>query len=144
MSKPKYTVTLPDGSIVTRSTKRTYSHVIVSHYDTEKAIADATNSLDNCEASLARHMDNLAAAETDRDANNARIDIANEQNRLGELQARIAHLKATGLGKSWVLAWCGRPDLAQKQIESMRSQARRNGYDDLPGVTAIEVEEIAR
>jgi len=144
MSKPKYTVTLPDGSVVTRRTERTYSHVIVSHYDTEKAIADATNSLNNCEASLARYMDNLVAAETDRDANNARIDIADAQNRLGKIQAEIARLKTTGLGKSWVLAWCGRPDLAQKKIESMRSQARRNGYDDLPGVTAIEVEEIAR
>lgn len=144
MSKPKYTVTLPDGSVVTRRTERTYSHVIVSHYTTEKAIADATNSLANSEARLVRYMDNLAAAETDRDANNARIDIADEQKRIARLQAEIARLETTGLGKSWVLAWCGRPDLAQKKIESMRSQARRNGHDDLPGVTAIEVEEVAR
>ena len=136
MSKPKYTVTLPDGSVVTRRTERTYSHVIVSHYDTEKAIADAKNSLDNCEANLARYMDCLAAAETDQDANNARVIIARSQNRLGEIQAEIARLEATGLGKSWVLAWCGRPDLAQKKVDSMR----RGDYAPL----AIEVEEIAR
>jgi HAMP domain-containing protein len=136
MSKPKYTVTLPDGSVVTRRTERTYSHVIVAHYDTEKAIADATNSLANSEAYLARHMDRLATAETDIDANNARIDIAREQNRIGELQAEIARLEATDLGKSWVLAWCGRPDLAQKKVDSMR----RGDYAPL----AIEVEEVAR
>lgn len=130
MSKPKYTVTLPDGSVVTRRTERTYSHVIVSHYTTEEAIADKTIQLGHWEK-------DLAEAETA-----AKADYCGEK--VAKIQAEIARLEATGLGKSWVLAWCGRPDLAQKKIDEYRSLARRNGYDDLSGVTAIEVEEVAR
>ena len=92
MAKPKYTATLPDGQVVTRGTSRTYSHVVAV----------------------------LRTVEHQHKSYDLRIDYLTRRNDGNDMQTveRLRAERAQVVERWDAVAWCGRPDLAAKQVEA--------------------------
>lgn len=107
MSKIKLTATLPNGEIATRTTARTYTHLVAVLVTKEEQIRDAENS-------IAWYQERLAKAVEEGDVEaQARWskDIAGKE-------AKIANAS-----EHWfAITWCGRPDLA---VKAMHQHAKR-------------------
>jgi hypothetical protein len=138
--KHTYRVMLPDGSEITRTTERTYTHVVVYTESLEKRLAHARSpewrkmEVKNhaYEAKIAKHGDGTGTAyglpvEGEYDYKPAARAKAIEQAKAfiakyptveayiaEKLADREAYARRAADG-SWCLAgWCGRADLAQK------------------------------
>lgn len=118
----KLTCTAPDGSIVSRRTDRTYSHVVLVRLS---------------EAVARRNAEKWARYDTDTNydwyVRNGKTtldrDAFHEQKRADEL-ASVENLAAKGRYTEWgAYAWCGREDLARKQADKARAQG--DYYSDI-------------
>lgn len=124
----KLTATAPDGTIITRRTDRTYTHVVVCQTDPAKRL---DGWLRNAELSHRKCNFDFMCQEAGPDAKYGtyrsekelaeykRVAAMGHEAWRNEAIARVhkehADWVAAGGPSKWLLCgWCGRPDLAQK------------------------------
>jgi hypothetical protein len=140
----KLTVTAPDGTVLTRKTDRTYTHAILVRRSYENALAraskpsavDGENWQFHLEMGAGTHE--LAQKKSWQTEERHAAELAGHKARAdqystreaaieGERQARIAAieaLKKSGHFDRWgALTWCGRPDLAAKELAKAQADA---------------------
>jgi|688.fasta_scaffold292526_4 hypothetical protein len=134
--KTKLTATLPNGEMITRTTERTYTHVVVYTINEAKMMAacwvpdqekqERKNFKYYVECAAGEHEHRYAPAGSDQwKIDNAATYRKQAQDIIAEfptVEAYLAGRKAKAeyyarkqIGAGWhVAGWCGRPDLAQK------------------------------
>lgn len=133
--KIKLSATLPDGTIATRTTARTYTHVIAVRPSWEAAIRRA-----NADNTPARHASNWGFYQARLNGEKLYSDTPEKARaeaieklgghetleafaaaKLQEALARVEAAKAAGEYDSWgALTWCGRLSLAQNELAKAR------------------------
>jgi hypothetical protein len=148
MTKTTYLITTPDGATHKRtSDSRLYTHAVVGRHDYQAALASAQklNKMDGQNfqyyieviAGTHEHAQKHSWETDEQHANNRAADIARKTAEIAgctDAQAymvmkrdqAVAHVeaqKAAGYYDTFgALTWCGRPDLAAKQV------AKHAGY----------------
>ena len=153
MSKTTYIATAPDGTIGKRTTEnRIYTHAVIGRHSYEKDLAGAHDkgsqkadgqNWDYHMALAAGTHEHCKFQHLDDDAHRAEwaAFAAAFPTRAGYIEtqhaarvARVQDRKAEGYYEVWhTLTWCGRLDLAQKQIG-----ANSKYWVDLQVVPAVE------
>ena len=145
--KNKLQTTLPDGSIATRTTARTYTHLIAIGRTAETQIQNIQRDIDRQETYLAEfsdeeameaHYQKMAAdfPETytvEQGRQQTTEQIARVKAYLAEHKAKKAEVLDRNQTEWTAWTWCGRPDLAQKAY----AEAVKKGFGDF--VEIIEV-----
>jgi hypothetical protein len=115
MTKAKLTATLPDGTIATRTTARTYTHIIACARDNAAERAERLAKAQQ----IQKWADNPTLTWDQADAD--------------RFQAEAEAIPTEGV--TWFAAdWCGRPDLAAK------AAAKREATGYWAGVRIVEVD----
>lgn len=121
--KPKYQVTLPDGTIATRDTKRTYTHAVAARRTPAEIAGTVAQRILGAEKTVAYYEAKIAAeggAALDYDGQTYDEALADAQARLAERKAEQAAL--TGEHGPWfAYGFCGRYDLALKEAAKLTS-----------------------
>lgn len=151
MPKKTYTATAPNGDIFKRTTEnRTYTHAVIGRRIFERELATANDAKQRqqdgenwdyfmaCAAGAHAHASSPYTTDRER-AEWATFAEANPD-RAGYIQkkhdGRVARVKADLAASAFevwhCLTWCGRADLAQKQINSLQGK-----WDGLQAVPAI-------
>lgn len=134
--KVTLTATLPDGTTATRTTARTYTHLVAGRRSYEHALALANATSGRVQDGKNWDWDAACAAGTyeyprqyseadkvERQAKAAKFIAANPDRaayvarKHSEWVARVEAEREAGAFDSWgAITWCGRPDLAAKAL----------------------------
>jgi hypothetical protein len=123
-----------NGQTFTRTTARTYTHVVIAKSSFRKDLNQALRLAklrgeDHVEYYLTREFEQYDAYNSEVEkANNERIfNLTTEEYAQEELNSRIEDSFSSKYSEHGEVAWCGRLDLAQKQA----SEAIKNGLLDV-------------
>lgn len=143
MSKHTYQVTAPDGSTHTRTTARTYTHVVLAQHSekADRVSAEWALKPNSCERRNFAYYQAVAEgrhahASSTSDKERARMGalVAGHENAAAYARhcyeksiAAIETRKAAGYYDEYhAVAWCGRLDLAQNQVSYHRARGWTN------------------
>ena len=129
--KRKLYAVLPDGTVATRTTARTYSHVVAVMVTPEQQVAKAEQDIRRLEAYLAGSDYNDFSQNEDGMWVDATTNIAHDEHpHVGwqnSIDAKRAKIEA-GFVEVWYdRSWAGRPDLAAKAANEVEADAALYG-----------------
>jgi hypothetical protein len=121
-----------NGQTFTRTTARTYTHVVIAKSSFRKDLNQALSwaklrGEDHVEYYLPRGFEKYNHNESEKAKNERIFNLTTEEYAQEELNRRIEDFFSSKYSEHGEVAWCGRLDLAQKQA----SEAIKNGLLDV-------------
>lgn len=146
--KRKLYAVLPDGTVATRTTARTYSHVVAVMSSPEQQLAHVEQTILRLEAYIARTDYNDFVQNEDGmwvDAKTGYGRLTEEHPHVGwqnSIDAERAKIEAGFVERWYDHSWAGRPDLAAKAANDKAISKYRTMLVEVTDAEPVEASEV--